>query len=142
MLPKLLLLMTAMLWGSYAPSLRLVFTSPGPPDPIVVMAIRGVLQAAVLVAASSLSGSQQSEAAPPQLPGGQQLEAAPPQASTARPEPGAAQEEGSSGSAGALLQQWLTLRSPPLWMAAVELGLWNYLATASQVQFCAVHPVL
>lgn len=29
---------------SYAPSLRFVYTAPSPPDPVVVMAIRGVLQ--------------------------------------------------------------------------------------------------
>lgn len=46
----------------------------------------------------------------------------------------AAADADADAAAGSLLQQWLTLQSPPLWMAAVELGLWNYLATASQVR--------
>lgn len=33
---------------------------------------------------------------------------------------------------GDVLHRWASLRDPPLWMAAVELGLWNFMATACQ----------
>jgi hypothetical protein len=38
------------------------------------------------------------------------------------------------------LEQWLTLRSPPLWMAALELGLWNYGGTSLQVRHATPCP--
>lgn len=100
---------------SYAPSLRLVYTLPGPPEPVVVMAVRGVLQCGVLLAATALQPQQEQQ----QQPG--------------QPASTAVQEPESRSSSSSLLEQWLTLKSPPLWMAALELGLWNYLATASQV---------
>lgn len=87
------------------------------------------LQAAVLLLVSSLQQAQQ---------GGGADEAEQPTAPDAD----------TAAAAGSLLQQWIMLRSPPLWMAAVELGMWNYLATASQVRsgcspgttiFAAIH---
>lgn len=124
LLPKLYLLGTAMLWGSYTVALRLLYTSPGPPDPAVVMAVRGVIQATVLllVAAAvqpppqqSLQGQQRSE---------EPLLGEPGSSSGARQ---------GAASPAELVKQWVQQDSAPLWMAAVELGLFNYLASACQV---------
>jgi drug/metabolite transporter (DMT)-like permease len=103
-----------MLWGSYAPSLRLAYTSAEPPDAVVVMAVRGVIQAAILLAASAISNRQPGQESPNSSSGA-----------------GGAAVDSKEGKLG-LWEQWLTLRSPPLWMAALELGLWNYLGTATQ----------
>ena len=109
LLPKLVLLGAAALWGSYAPSVRLLYESAQPPDAVVVMAVRGVLQASVLMLASAALA-----------PGGDAAK------QEAAPATGAGEDS--------LLQRWLFLRSPTLWQAALELGLWNYAATALQVR--------
>jgi drug/metabolite transporter (DMT)-like permease len=46
------LLAVSILWGSYTPTLRALFTLPGAPSPLVAAAGRGALQAALLAAAS------------------------------------------------------------------------------------------
>jgi len=45
---NLLLLIVSILWGSYTPALRAIFTLDGAPPPLVVAAARGVLQASLL----------------------------------------------------------------------------------------------
>jgi len=49
------LLVVSLLWGSYNPALRAVFTLPGGPDPLVVAAARGLLQAVLLGGATYLT---------------------------------------------------------------------------------------
>ena len=117
LLPKLALLGAAALWGSYAPSVRLLYESANPPDAVVVMAARGILQSAILLLTSlalqrtmdSSSSSSSSDS------------------STAGSSSG-----GSSG--GNAFEDWLFLRSPKLWQAALELGFFNYSATWLQVR--------
>ena len=48
------LLAVSVLWGSYTPALRAIFTLPGGPAPLVVAAARGVIQATVLGVALAL----------------------------------------------------------------------------------------
>lgn len=118
------------------------------------MAVRGVLQAATLLLASSaLQPEQQVQPEPAEqdqgakdepVRGGDLNEQQPEASTSGRPwsAPGAA---GSPAASVALsmyfnrqallgpLEQWLSQRSPPLWVAALELGAWNYAATALQV---------
>ena len=128
--PKLALLACAFLWGSYAPAVRLLYESPQPPDAVVVMAVRGTLQAAVLCIVSLAAAGT---AEPPAQQQQQQAEAASDAADsgTSSSQDGSTKEPAAEGS---LLERWLFLRSPPLWAAALELGLWNYSATALQVR--------
>jgi hypothetical protein len=131
--PKLALLAAAMLWGSYSVSVRLIFSTDQPPDAVVVLALRGLLQAAAMLAFSStLQQDERSTDATvhdkdtPQLTtDAQQPKQQQRQVQQQRP---VLQRRG-----GPLLRQWLTLESPPLWMAALELGLWNFSATSLQV---------
>ena len=55
------LIIVSLLWGSYTPALRTIFTLPGAPSPLVVAAARGLLQAALLGAAVVLSASPRGE---------------------------------------------------------------------------------
>ena len=45
-------LTVALLWGSYSPAVRLVYSQPGPPVPEVLTAVRALLQAGVLLLTS------------------------------------------------------------------------------------------
>lgn len=49
----LLLLAVSFLWGSYTPTLRAVFTTPGAPSPIFVAAARGILQVGLFTAVTA-----------------------------------------------------------------------------------------
>jgi len=51
------LLAVSVLWGSYTPTLRALFTLPGGPTPFVVTAARGIIQAALLLTAFAVQGS-------------------------------------------------------------------------------------
>ncbi len=125
LLPKLALLGAAALWGSYAPSVRLLYESPNPPDAVVVMAARGILQSAILLltslalqrtmdgCGSSSEGSNGSSSSDSSTAGS------------------------GSGGSGNALEDWLFLRSPKLWQAALELGFFNYSATWLQVRATA-----
>ena len=140
LLPKLALLVSAMVWGSYAVSVRLLFSSPDPPDVSVIMAARGVMQAAVLVAVTSAM----------RQPAQQGADASSSSSESSSSSNGSSSGSSSNGSgsdaaaggagSGGLLEQWLTLRSPPLWMAALELGLWNYGGTSLQVRHATPCP--
>ena len=121
LLPKLSLLGAAALWGSYAPSVRLLYESANPPDAVVVMAARGLLQSLVLLGASlalqrATNGSGSSNSSSP--PSSDSADAS----------------SSTNGSSGNALEDWLFLRSPKLWQAALELGFFNYSATALQVR--------
>ncbi len=41
----LVLTSVALLWGSYGPTLRLLYALPGPPHPAALTAVRGIIQA-------------------------------------------------------------------------------------------------
>ena len=129
-LPKLALLGAAALWGSYAPSVRLLYESAQPPDAAVILAVRGMLQSGALVLASlalqapSASNNESSSGSSASSGSG----------SSASSSSGSIASRSSTGDGDVpLLERWLFLRSPPLWMAALELGAWNYSATMLQV---------
>ncbi len=134
-LPKLALLGSAFLWGSYAPAVRLLYTSDSPPDSSVIMAVRGILQAGVLVAVSLALQQQQQQQQQQQTQQTQQQEEQQEQ-QLEQQATGSSSGVPARGAAG-LFRQWLSLDSPPLWMAALELGLWNFSATALQVRLPA-----
>lgn len=125
---KLACLGVAFLWGSYAPALRLVYSTDGPPGPIAVMLFRGVLQAAVLVCADALASTRQRQQ--------QHGELGKP-AATAAPVPtagaGVGAAVGSSGDATGAASWWGQLQADNLvLLGGLELGLWNFLATMVQ----------
>lgn len=45
----------ALLWGTYSPAMRFIFTQPAAPTPAAVTAVRGVLQCLLLFAGASLA---------------------------------------------------------------------------------------
>jgi drug/metabolite transporter (DMT)-like permease len=51
------LLAVSFLWGSYNPTLRAIFTTPGGPSPLVVAACRGCLQALLLLLVTWVVGA-------------------------------------------------------------------------------------
>jgi hypothetical protein len=122
--PRMALLAAAALWGSYTVSVRLLYSTADPPDAAVIMACRGLLQAAAMLAISSSLLPQQAED-----PAGRQLQQQPVEAGQQR------LEEGQARGPAALLRQLVSLEAPPLWLAAAELGLWNYAATSLQASY-------
>lgn len=125
--PKLALLAAAMLWGSYSVSVRLIFSTEQPPDAVVVLALRGLLQAAAMLAFSSTLQQDERSTDATHV-----HHKDTPQLTTDAQQP-KQQQPVLQRQGGNLLRQWLTLESPPLWMAALELGLWNFSATSLQV---------
>ncbi|GAB4814293.1 hypothetical protein N2152v2_001339 [Parachlorella kessleri] len=162
LLPKLLLLLTAVLWGSLPPTMRLLYSSPGPPDPVVVVAVKTSLQAVAYVglmrlpaslllplglegaeqrgtsrhssdgragdsgSSSDSSSSSSSSSSSPGLSNGSSSGSSMP----ARVRP--AVRAGEAAAEGGWVRRWLGQQSPTLWVAALELGLLNYLAAATQ----------
>ncbi|KAL4853539.1 hypothetical protein ACK3TF_005470 [Chlorella vulgaris] len=124
--PKLALLAAAMLWGSYSVSVRLIFSTEQPPDAVVVLALRGLLQAAAMLAFSSTLQQDERSTDATHV-----HHKDTPQLTTDAQQP-KQQQPVLQRQGGNLLRQWLTLESPPLWMAALELGLWNFSATSLQ----------
>ena len=58
LLAQLSLIAVAFIWGTYSPALRYLYESTeGPPSPAVLTAVRGVIQAALLLLPSLLSGA-------------------------------------------------------------------------------------
>lgn len=58
------LLIVSVLWGSYTPALRALFTLPGAPAPIAVAAGRGILQATLLGLAVAFTAGRTSSSRP------------------------------------------------------------------------------
>ena len=137
LLPKLALLGAAALWGSYAPAVRLLYESPNPPDAVVVMAARGLLQSLVLLLASlalqRATDSSSSSSSSSGGGGGEASTASSSSVAAAGSSSSSSSSSGSSGSSGNAFEDWLFLRSPKLWQAALELGFFNYSATWLQV---------
>jgi hypothetical protein len=97
-------------------ALRFLYESPWAPDPVVVTALRGTLQAVLLLLCSRLGQKQSKGSEQP--------------------------SEGDAAATGSLLQQWLGQQSAPLWMAALELGMLCYAAATLQVCALKTHTVL
>lgn len=123
--PELSLLVTAALWGSYAPALRFLFSLDEPPTPATLTAARAVLQAGLLLAfASASSAAAAADAAPaPSAP----TPAVPAPPLPAKGEPLSPSSEKSSLSP---LGKLMRYPSPTLLTAGVELGFWNLAAAA------------
>lgn len=127
------LLGVAMLKGSYNSMLRLLYAQDGPPGPVAIMLFRGVLQSIVLVAAyllvAQVTKVKDSEAAA----GGDTIAAAE-GAAVGMPPP--AELPGTASDGSSLVPAWaqrISSRLPYTAIAASELGLWLFLATAIQV---------
>lgn len=126
------LLGVAMLKGSYNSMLRLLYAQDGPPGPVAIMLFRGVLQSIVLVAAyllvAQVTKVKDSEAAA----GGDTIAAAE-GAAVGMPPP--AELPGTASDGSSLVPAWaqrISSRLPYTAIAASELGLWLFLATAIQ----------
>ena len=114
----------AILWGSYSPVVRYIYSCSGPPTPAALTAVRTVIQAAVLLASDlvlrqkQLGSLQKSKARRPSTPPilSTRLEALP------------------SGVNKALnsLSYALQSSSSRLWIAGVELGFWNFCGSTFQ----------
>jgi drug/metabolite transporter (DMT)-like permease len=143
---KLCLLGVALLWGSYAPFLRLLYSQDGPPGPVAIMLFRGVLQACVLVAAYSLFGSKATSVSDDDGDASRNGSSSglAPAAGLSGQLAAAAGEQGeeAAGSSGTgsknyeLVPGWaqrLSSRISFTGIAATELGLWLFMATAIQV---------
>ena len=113
----------AILWGSYSPVIRYIYSCPGPPTPAALTAVRTVIQAAVLLLSNVV---QQQRFTPEQKVKALQSFSAP---------------EGSGkyksyrpvlGSTLSWLSAVLHTTSTKLWIAGVELGFWNFCGSTFQ----------
>jgi hypothetical protein len=103
------LLVVAVLWGSYTPTLRTLFTLPGGPSPLIVTAARGFLQAALLGAAVALTSPSPSDAGQEAAPGSEGQSSA-----GLSPLLQGSLEIGLYNTLGTLLQTWgLSVRRRP-----------------------------
>ncbi|KAK9854214.1 hypothetical protein WJX84_007270 [Apatococcus fuscideae] len=114
----------ALLWGTYAPALRLAYNSPLPPDPAVVTAIRAMIQAAVLYTLLQLQTNDQGKLADDH--GGADGE-----------EMSAQGQSGDKLDASqplAFARRLLNTTSGSFWIMGAELGFWNFAATVAQAE--------
>lgn len=147
---KLCLLGVALLWGSYNPMLRLLYSQDGPPGPVAIMLFRGVLQAGVLVAiytwkSNSSSAGSSSSSSDGSSSNGSSTSSSNGNAGSVTAlqpaAPAAASTSGGGASASdssSLVPAWaLRLSSKMSFTAigALELGTWLFLATGIQVGY-------
>ncbi|KAL3132435.1 hypothetical protein ABBQ32_008992 [Trebouxia sp. C0010 RCD-2024] len=114
----------AILWGSYSPVVRYIYSCPGPPTPAALTAVRTVLQAVALFISDVVLRQQQ----------GGYLQKAKALRGTASPRLSRNYDSYPAPVGSAL--SWLTnaLRSTnsKLWVAGVELGFWNFCGSTFQ----------
>lgn len=117
----------ALLWGTYSPSVRYLYATPGPPTPVALTAIRTVMQAVVLLATNSIASNQQSQSPsklPPKRKPLRATEAPLIKSSSSRARP--------LRSLYRRLGESLNSTTDQLWVAGVELGLWNFCGSTFQ----------
>lgn len=129
---KLSCLSVALLWGSYSPALRLVYSMDNPPGPVAVMLFRGVLQAMVLLSADAIFSGRIAAAAASEGHAWeleeqqqQQQQAGKPALVIESPAPDAARPPPPSRWA-AWLEDNLVV------VGGLELGMYNFMAAAMQ----------
>ncbi|KAL0024507.1 hypothetical protein WJX77_010938 [Trebouxia sp. C0004] len=119
----------AILWGSYSPVVRYIYSCSGPPTPAALTAVRTVIQAFVLLVSDVIVRRQQY--------------GSPAKAKTRRPIGGLAsssptfsrrQEALPSSSNNILntISSALHSTSSKLWIAGAELGFWNFCGSTFQ----------
>ncbi|BDA41739.1 hypothetical protein COCOBI_02-5320 [Coccomyxa sp. Obi] len=120
---QLCLMGVAMLWGSYGPAIRYVYSLKGPPSAEALTAVKAVLQAVVLLVSMLIFGGHRER----------KLH------SVARPDEvqhddAAMRERNVSGWSQpyGVVRAWLSGNTNSLAVAGFELGLWNFLATSAQ----------
>ncbi|CAL8460827.1 g358 [Coccomyxa elongata] len=117
---QLCLMGVAMLWGSYGPAIRYVYSLKGPPSAEALTAVRAVLQAVILLVSMSIFGGRKERKVHPRPDEVQDDDAM--------------REESVSGwnQPYGAVRAWLSGNTSSLAVAGVELGLWNFLATSAQ----------
>lgn len=113
----------ALLWGTYAPALRLAYNSPMPPDPAVVTAFRALIQATVLYTLLQLQMNDQGK-----LDDDRAGENGDEMASQ-----GQSADKLDATQPLALARRLLNTTSGSFWVMGFELGFWNFAATVAQV---------
>eukprot|EP01026_Neomeris_dumetosa_P065569 TRINITY_DN6296_c0_g1_i1.p1 TRINITY_DN6296_c0_g1~~TRINITY_DN6296_c0_g1_i1.p1 ORF type:complete len:467 (-),score=47.37 TRINITY_DN6296_c0_g1_i1:288-1619(-) len=105
---RICLLGVAILWGTYATSLRFILSFENSPSPVALTAIRAAIGAVPLLLFSSLPLSSQNQRNDDQ------------------------QMNGFQSNSVVNYKKLDDLKSSRLWLAGAELGLWNFLATQAQ----------
>ena len=114
----------AILWGSYSPVVRYIYSCSGPPTPAALTAVRTVIQAFVLLVSDLILRRQQ--------------HGSPSKAKTQRrsssPTSSRRQEALPSSSNNILntISTGLQSTSSKLWIAGAELGFWNFCGSTFQ----------
>lgn len=114
----------ALLWGSYSPVIRYIYSSPGPPTPAALTAVRTVIQAFVLLI-SDAAVRQQQFSSPDKAKARQPV--ASPNVSRNYD-----QHPAIMGSILSWLSRTLQSTSSKLWIAGAELGFWNFCGSTFQ----------
>ncbi len=114
----------AILWGSYSPVVRYIYSCSGPPTPAALTAVRTVIQAFVLLV-SDLILRRQQHGSPSKAKS---------QRRSSSPTFSRRQEALSSSSNNILntISTGLQSTSSKLWIAGAELGFWNFCGSTFQ----------
>ena len=114
----------AILWGSYSPVVRYIYSCSGPPTPAALTAVRTVIQAFVLLVSDLVLRRQQY--------------GSPAKAKTRRPSSSptfSRRQEALPSSSNNILNtisRALQSTSSKLWIAGAELGFWNFCGSTFQ----------
>lgn len=118
----------AILWGTYSPVVRYIYASKGAPSPAALTAIRTVIQAVVLLASNAVVSRQQLNSAALPIRRSKAL----------RKSSSSSLSQSRGGQPRALRSLARTVRkalnstTDVLWVAGVELGLWNFCGSTFQ----------
>lgn len=116
------LLLVAMLWGTYAPTLRLIYAQPEPPSPASLLFVRTIVCAGTLMLVDAVRRplqQQQQQQGSPRTPARH--------SSMLMPKPSPAEHHGTN-PVTSMLNETL----PIMWMGGVELGVLKFAGEATQ----------
>ena len=114
----------AILWGSYSPVVRYIYSCPGPPTPAALTAVRTVIQAIALFLSDVILRQQQFRS--PQKAKARRGITSPRVSSNYDSDPAV------MGSVLSWLSTALQSTSSKLWIAGAELGFWNFCGSTFQ----------
>ena len=114
----------AILWGSYSPVVRYIYSCPGPPTPAALTAVRTVIQAIALLLSDVILRQQQFTS--PQKSKARRGMTSPRVSTTHDSYPAVI------GNALSGLSNALQSTSSKLWIAGAELGFWNFCGSSFQ----------
>eukprot|EP00884_Botryococcus_braunii_P002767 jgi/Botrbrau1/12491/Bobra.0169s0038.1 len=124
----------ALLWGSYSPALRGLYSMDNPPTPVALTAARAFIQAVVLYATAS-AFSKDSASRSLTL-SDQEEKRAEKQAAAEEREGGQEKQRRSLGMlyppVWRSVHRMMASTTDSSWVAGLEMGFWNFLATSSQ----------